>query len=264
MLREQLLHEAQEVVMHTDVELASIFEGVDISPELKGNLVSAFETAVRKQSASLAEKYIEEIVEKSESLVEQEVEKQTELVKEVVMTAHSKYLDHIAERWLEDNEVAIDTSIKAQMFDSLAESLKETFINHNIIVPEDGVDIVEELESELAETQVQLATMFEKAETLQERLNASQAKSYVQSRVVDLSESDQERVLDLVEGLQYNNEFVEKVESIVKLVESSYDEGCNGRQSLNNTVFEGLNYQPDVQGTKKTNPEMAAYIAASK
>lgn len=261
MLREQLLHEAQEVVMHTDVELASIFEGVDISPELKGNLVSAFETAVRKQSAVLAEKYIEEIVEKSEALVEQEVEVRTETVKEALLTAHNQYLNHIGEQWLEENQVAIDTSIKAQMFDSLAESLKEIFINHNIIVPEDGVDIVEELEGELAETQVQLAAMFEKAESLQHRLNESQANAYVQARIADLAESDKERVLDLVEGVQYNDDFAEKVESIVELVESTYD--SRDYQPLNNTMFEGLNYHAEEQ-SNKFNPEMAAYIAASK
>ena len=51
------------------------------------------------------------------------------------------YLSYVAEQWMEENEVAIESSLKVDIAENLMTGLKELFENNYVTVPEDKLDL---------------------------------------------------------------------------------------------------------------------------
>ncbi|MBF4213528.1 prohead core protein, partial [Pseudomonas donghuensis] len=66
-----------------------------------------------------------------------------------------------AKEWLAENKLAVDRGIKADLFESMVVGLKDLFVEHNVVVPEDAVDVVAEMQEEIAEQKAETARLFE-------------------------------------------------------------------------------------------------------
>ncbi|QDH49198.1 prohead core protein [Pantoea phage Phynn] len=216
MLKEQLLAEAQE--LDSAVELDSILESVQLSDEVKSNFTTVFEQAVKAGAVKLAESHINQISERADELVEAQVEQRSTEIENRLYEDANKYFDHIAEEWLKENKEAVTRDIKADLFESMIMGMKELFVEHNVIVPEDQVDVVEELEDELAENQAEVSRLFESNQALTGTINSMKRESAIAEATKNLSETQIEKVTSLIEGLQYSDKFESKLGAIVEMV----------------------------------------------
>ncbi|MFP9219763.1 hypothetical protein, partial [Enterococcus faecalis] len=219
MLKEQLIAEAQKI--DASVALDSIFESVNISPEAKETFGTVFEATVKQHAVKLAESHIAKIAEKAEEEVEKNKEEAEEKAEKKIAEQASKFIDHLAKEWLAENKLAVDKGIKAELFESMLGGLKELFVEHNVVVPEESVDVVAEMEEELQEHKEESARLFEELNMRDAYINYVQREVALSESTKDLTESQKEKVSALVEGMDYSDAFSSKLSAIVEMVKKS-------------------------------------------
>ena len=242
MLKEQLIAEAQKI--DASVALDSIFESVNISPEAKETFGTVFEATVKQHAVKLAESHIAKIAEKAEEEVEKNNEEAEEKAEKKIAEQASKFLDHLAKEWLTENKLAVDKGIKAELFESMLGGLKELFVEHNVVVPEESVDVVAEMEEELQEHKEESARLFEELNKRDAYINYVQREVALSESTKDLTESQKEKVSALVEGMDYSDAFSSKLSAIVEMVKKSNKDESTITESINtpDTEAAGLNF----------------------
>nr|Q9ZXI1.1 RecName: Full=Capsid assembly scaffolding protein; AltName: Full=Gene product 22; Short=gp22; AltName: Full=Head morphogenesis protein; AltName: Full=Major prohead-scaffolding core protein Gp22; AltName: Full=Scaffold protein; Contains: RecName: Full=Internal peptide VII [Escherichia phage AR1]AAD01754.1 putative prohead core [Escherichia phage AR1] len=242
MLKEQLIAEAQKI--DASVALDSIFESVNISPEAKETFGTVFEATVKQHAVKLAESHIAKIAEKAEEEVEKNKEEAEEKAEKKIAEQASKFLDHLAKEWLTENKLAVDKGIKAELFESMLGGLKELFVEHNVVVPEESVDVVAEMEEELQEHKEESARLFEELNKRDAYINYVQREVALSESTKDLTESQKEKVSALVEGIDYSDAFSSKLSAIVEMVKKSNKDESTITESINtpDTEEAGLNF----------------------
>lgn len=242
MLKEQLIAEAQKI--DASVALDSIFESVNISPEAKETFGTVFEATVKQHAIKLAESHIAKIAEKAEEEVEKNKEEAEEKAEKKIAEQASKFIDHLAKEWLAENKLAVDKGIKAELFESMLGGLKELFVEHNVVVPEESVDIVAEMEEELQEHKEESARLFEELNMRDAYINYVQREVALSESTKDLTESQKEKVSALVEGMDYSDAFSSKLSAIVEMVKKSNKDESTITEGINtpDTEAAGLNF----------------------
>ncbi|WCZ66382.1 prohead assembly (scaffolding) protein [Yersinia phage MHG19] len=269
MLKEQLIAEAANLAV--DVELDSIFESVGLSDEVKANFSTVFEQSVKTNAAKIAESHINNIIEKAETYTAEMIEEAvTENEKSLTENA-SKFFDHLAKEWMAENKLAVERGLKAELFESMFSGLKELFVEHNVVVPEESVDVVAEMEEELTESQEELKNLFETKVELERTIAGMKRESAIKESTSDLTESQKEKVSALVEGLAYSDSFDGKLNAIVEMVKASKEktvvtEGAKPTD-INTTDNDtaGLNFISEAAETTDNadDAEMAMYTRAA-
>lgn len=242
MLKEQLIAEAQKI--DASVALDSIFESVNISPEAKETFGTVFEATVKQHAVKLAESHIAKIAEKAEEEVEKNKEEAEEEAEKKIAEQASKFIDHLAKEWLAENKLAVDKGIKAELFESMLGGLKELFVEHNVVVPEESVDVVAEMEEELQEHKEESARLFEELNMRDAYINYVQREVALSESTKDLTESQKEKVSALVEGMDYSDAFSSKLSAIVEMVKKSNKDESTITEGINtpDTEAAGLNF----------------------
>lgn len=269
MLKDQLLKEAQNI--EASVELDSVFESVELSPEVKANFSTVFEATVKRQAVKLAESHIQAIAERAEQEVEKGKEEAEEKAEEKLKESASKFFDYLASEWLQENQIAVDKGIKADLFESMFSGLKELFVEHNVTLPAESVDVVAELEEALAEEQETTAKLFTERAELAAEISGIKRDQMIKESTSELTEAQKDKVAELVEGIEFTDSFGSKLTSIVTMVKGSVKDtsGAINESVINKTEDDAakLNFvTEEVKENKaeKTSPNMNAYIAASR
>lgn len=268
-LKDKLLAESSEKLGAVVVELDSIFESVQLDESVKTNVATAFETAVRSSAIALAESHINDIAASAESQLQEGIESARVAVENKLYEDADKFLTHLGKEWLKENELQIKSNIKAELFESVTSSLKELFIEHNISVPEEQVNVIDELNAELDESTVEIKSLFDKNLALEEQISSLKKEKALSEATTGLTESQKEKVLSLVEGLEYGDNYAPKLSAIVEMVASSTKKDNSiQEQALNiDESAAAVNFEPEIiveqNGNKQANNSMAAYLAAA-
>lgn len=192
-----------------DVEkqIQSIF-GDDLSEEFKSKATSIFEAAVIARVNSEMETVVAKLEEQNaEQLVE---------YKEALVEKIDGYLNYVVEQWMEENQVAIDNGLRAEITEGFIQGLKNLFVESYIEVPEDKYDVVEDLAQKVEELTAKLN------ETIDENVALSHEYIELKKQVVfeevtkNLASTETEKLKKLVEGVDFDSEelFKEKINVI--------------------------------------------------
>ncbi|ADM79861.1 prohead core scaffold protein [Aeromonas phage phiAS5] len=260
MLKDQLLAEAKNITL--GVELDGIFESVELAPEVKTKFSAVFESVVKQHAANLAESHIAQIAEEADRLVE---EKSTEKVAQLSEQVN-KYFEHLVETWMEENKLAVDNGIKVQMFESLLGSMKAVFVEHNVSVPEESVNVVAEMEEELREARTELNVALDKVSELKESMIAEKRERIVAEATKDLTEIQKEKVISLSEGIAFGDTFSDKLTAIVEMVSAVKPQEAPVQIQENLNFVEPEQTQEPIVENKETtvkpsiDPSVAGYL----
>jgi hypothetical protein len=145
----------------------------------------------------------EEIETKYASMLEEAVEEIRKDLTEKV----DDYLNYVVEQWMEENQLAIESGLRAELAEEFIAGLKNLFAEHYIDVPAEKVDLVDELAT--------------KVEDLEEKLN-EEIETNIQYKKVILEAVKRETVYDVCKGLTETQ--VEKMKSLAESVEFSTEE----------------------------------------
>ena len=136
---------------------------------------------------------------------EEVIEEHTKTVSKELAEKLDYYLSYVVEQWMQENELAIETGIRADVAESFLGGLKDLFEANYIEVPDEKTNLVETL----AQTVVDLE------EKLQDELNSNiELKKEVQSKTQDeifaevtedLVDMDVEKLRTLAENLEFED-----------------------------------------------------------
>lgn len=188
--------------------VSEMFAGSDLSEDFKEKATVIFEAAVhakiQEEVEALAEEYAAKLDEEVASIA-------ADLTEKV-----NSYLDYVVEQWMEENQVAIDRGIRAEVAESFIEGLRDLFVEHSINVPEDEVDVVAEMAEELDFKDNSLNDVINETIELRKQLEAYKAKDILENYSKGLTDTQAEKLHTLAEGVEFNDskEFERKVQII--------------------------------------------------
>ena len=200
--------EKQEVKVEVDFKddlSALVNEEATLSDEFKQKAETIFEAAINtKVNAEidrLEEKYNEELSEEIESTKKDLVEKV------------DSYLNYVVEGWMEDNKLAIQNGLRTEIAEDFMNKLKDLFTESHIQVPEDKVDMVDELADNVEELESQLNDTIAKSVSMAEELETYKRESIIREATKDLAETQVEKLKSLAENVDFDDEetFAQKV-----------------------------------------------------
>jgi len=179
-----------------DVE--EMFAGSDLSEEFKDKASTLFEAAVQAR-----------IITESARLEEEFEAKLTEAVAEINEELASKvdaYLDYVVENWMEENAVAIESTLRNEVMEEFMEGLKGLFAEHYIDVPQEKVDVIESLATKVEELEAALDEQITESATLKSAIVEVEKKEVFESFLSDLALTQQEKFKALAEGVDFDGD----------------------------------------------------------
>ncbi len=191
-------------------DISAVFSGSDLSEEFKSAATQIFEAAV----VSKVNEKIEEIAAELEESAQVEYEN---TISEL-STKLDNYLEYVVEEWMKENALAVESGIRSEIVEDFMVGLRNLFVENNLDIPEDKVNVVEELSTKLSTLESALSDQIqENAEMKKEIVNFSKV-SVVDELVDDLTESQVEKLFSLVDSIDFIDEsdFRDKVVHLKK------------------------------------------------
>lgn len=205
----ELIEEEQETVQYSfDEDLDALVSGSDLTEEFKDKARLIFEAAVtaklNEEVALMAEAYeqaFEEVV----------TEFKTEMSEQI-----DSYLTFVAEKWIEENALAIDNGIKTEIAENLMSGLKNLFSENYLSVPEEQFEIVNEMTEQLNVMESKLNEQIDVNVEMHKKLGGYIKNGIVSEVSVGLAETQKDKLQGLSEGVEFTTEddFREKIETL--------------------------------------------------
>jgi hypothetical protein len=186
--------------MKEDVD--ALFNGESLSEEFRVKATTIFEAAVNSRVESI----VEEVLEENDKVLVEAIEE----IKNDISAQVDEYLNYVVEQWVEENKVAIEAGLRAELVDDFIGGLKNLFAEHYIEIPEEKVDVAEELAYKVAELEESVQSLTtsseEKIAALTEELNAAKKNEAIRKACVDLTETQVAKMKSLAESVEFTTE----------------------------------------------------------
>ena len=220
--------ESDLVEMEVEDDLEKISEALELSEENQEKARTIFKAAVSSK--------VSEIKEQLEKDFEENLKTSVETVKGDLAEAVDKYLTYCAEEWTKENELAIERGLRSEMTENFIDGLKTLFVEHYVDVPEDKYNVIDELANRLDEMEEKLDNEVHKNMEIVEENNSLIRQNVVREACSTLSESQQEKMVSLSEGVDFMSEedFSEKVSEL----KEAYFPNTDGETISEETVVE--------------------------
>ena len=193
--------------MKEDVE--SLFaDDSTISEEFKTKAATIFEARVLDRVTQIQE----EIEAKYADMLSEAVDQ----IKSDLTTKVDDYLNYVVEQWLADNEIAIESGLRAEITEEFIAGLRNLFAEHYIDVPTEKVDLVDELAGRVEELESKLNEEIERGIDYAKALVESRKNEITREVTEGLTTTQAEKVKQLAESVEFSTEeeYKEKLETI--------------------------------------------------
>ena len=179
-----------------------------LSEEFKQKAETIFEAAIKSK--------LSEEIDRLEAKYEEELAEEVSSTKSELVEKVDSYLNYVVEQWMEDNQVAIQNGLRAEIAENFMNNLKELFTESYIEVPESKVDLVDDLAETVEELEESLNATTAKAIELSEELEVYKRDAIIRESARDLAETQVEKLKSLVEDVDFEDEatFAKKVATI--------------------------------------------------
>ena len=250
----QLKKEDLKIDVKEDIE--AITSGEDLSEEFKTKAATIFETAVTA-------KVLAEVNERL-SHYEEEYRKELDEAKETHNSALSEkvdgYLNYVVEEWMKENEIAVEKGIRSELVEDFMTGLKNLFQEHYIDIPEEKVDMVDDLFTKVEELETKLDESINHNVTIKGELAKFKREESLRDVSKDLADTEKEKLGKLAEGIDYESDeqFTEKLDV---LKENYFPKTNKSTQTLTEEV-ENNTETDDVE--EKVDESMKLYVDTMK
>ena len=243
----------QEIDPHNvedDVEaLVSGEEG--LSEDFKKKASTIFEAAVHA-------KVVDEVNKRMETQ-QKEVEASKEEFQKDLSEKVDGYLTYVVEEWMKENELAIERGIRAELVEDFMSGLKTLFTEHYIDLPEEKVDMVDDLFTKVEELETSLDEEINRGVELQKELAQFKKDDALKQATKDLADSDSENISKLAEVIEFENseQYIEKL----NVLKESYFPKSDAVTSEITETDETIEVQGE-ETPEKLDESMAHYTSA--
>ena len=240
--------EAKDIDIKEDIK-ALFASDETLSEEFKDKATVIFENAVITK--------INEQLKIYQFDIDKEVESQKEEMKESMSKKLDEYLDYVVEQWMEDNKLAVEKGIKAELTEDFIKGLKDLFTEHYIDIPEEKADIVEELIGKNEELESKLDEEIKKNAKLNSEINEATREAIVDEVCESLTDTQAEKMRVLAENVEYTDDesFIKKLD----VLKESYFKKAEQAEVQKGDFDES---EPLTEETQPERKDMAVYMNA--
>ena len=242
-----------EINVKEDID--ALVEGEELTEEFKSKASTIFEAAVHQKVMEVATAKIGDLEKEYQSDLQEEIISFRDELTEKV----DGYLNYVVEEWMRENELALESSLRREITEEFMGGLKNLFTEHYIEVPDEKVDIVENLFDKVEELEGQLNTQIEENVQTKGELNDYRKNKILEEVCSDRADTQSEKMKDLVEGVSFDE--TEDFEDKVKTIKESYFPS-QVKQDENIEQKDVVTEDPSTEETPKMNNIMEAYSQA--
>ena len=189
-----------EIDVKSDVE--ALIQGEELSEDFKEKAATIFEAAVFAKVNEEVNSRIETLeAQYKEQLDESLNETRTEMVQKV-----DDYLNYVVKEWMQENELAIEKGIRSEIVEDFMVGLKNLFVEHYIDIPDEKVDLVDDLFAKVEDLEESLNKEMEKGIELTKELKEFRKLEAVANISEDLTDVQREKMVKLAESVEYEND----------------------------------------------------------
>jgi hypothetical protein len=233
---EKMQEEIEEIESQIEEDVEALLSGEELSEEFKFKAKTVFEAALNARTEQIEEaiiiKYEEQLVEEIQAIAESLTERV------------DSYLEYVSQQWIEENALAIEQGLRAEMTESFLVNLKELFENHYVSIPEERYDVIESMVDKLDEMETKLNEQIERNVTLNKRLAESVTDVIFSEISEGLALSQKDKLASLVENVEFDSE-EEYREKLVALKESYFHSNAVTHRNTQDYLVEDTNdYSP--------------------
>ena len=194
--------------IHIDVkdDVEALVQGEDgLTEEFKKKASTIFEAAVHA-------KVVEEVNNKLKE-IDGETAKDGEAFQKELTEKVDGYLTYVVEEWMSENELAIERGIRSELVEDFMSGLKTLFTEHYIDIPEEKVDMVDDLFTKVEDLETSLDEEINRGVELQKELAQFKKDDALKQTTKDLADTDSEKIEKLAEGIEFENteQYIEKL-----------------------------------------------------
>jgi hypothetical protein len=193
--------------MKEDVD-ALFADDSTISEEFKSKVSTIFEARVEDRVTQIEE----EIETRYAGMLEEAVES----VKADLTEKVDDYLSYVVEQWMEENQIAIESGLRAELTEDFIGGLRNLFAEHYIDVPAEKVDLVDELAGKVEELESKLNEEIERGVSYAKALVESRKNEIAREIGEGLTATQAEKIKSLAEGVEFSteDEYKSKLETL--------------------------------------------------
>ena len=244
---EEVIEEEENYDVEADV--AALLEGEELSEEFQSKARTIFETAIKSKVAEIKE----ELQESYATALVEELDK----IKEGLTERVDGYLEYVADEWLQENQIAVDTGLKAELSESFMTGLKGLFEEHYVTIPEDKYDVLESMVNKLDDMESKLNEQIDKNVALNKRLAESTSDGIFGEVAEGLAVTQKDKLESLAESVEFESE-ADYREKLVTLREAYFP---TRPASAQRDTSENISEQT-APATKDVSGSMANYLTA--
>ena len=247
--------ETREVVAREEFNLESdvqaLIEGEELSDEFKEKAATIFEAAVFARVNDEISTRIDKLDEQYKTELQEAIENNRTVMIEKV----DDFMNYVVKEWMQENELAVDKGIRSEIVEDFMVGLKNLFVEHYVDIPDEKVDLVDDLFAKVEDLEGSLNSEIQKnidsskensliksmsflknkAKTLEDIYKNSQ---YILQDVVQISPEDSKLLDNSAKNII--KDFLEEFEKMSKITKENLEKTVNGLIDKHKTNFKGV------------------------
>jgi BMFP domain-containing protein YqiC len=198
-----LAHEARARITPEDIDVSDDVQALlsnedqELSEDFKVAAATIFEAAVVSKINSEIDKLEEDF---ASEISEARATFEANLTEKV-----DGYLNYVVEEWMKENELAVERGVKTELTDDFITGLKNLFTEHYIEIPDEKVDVVDDLANRVDELEAKLNESIETNIDLRAKINGHEKEEIFHQLSNGLADTEREKLESLSEGVQYED-----------------------------------------------------------
>ena len=195
---EEVVAEEEVIEVNVEDDINALIAGEELSEEFEEKARTIFETAINSKVSIIKEDLEKEYA----KILQEEIDStKVELTERV-----DSYLEYVANEWLEENSLAVEQGLKAEMSESFLTGMKSLFEEHYVSIPEDKYDVLESMVNKLDDMEEKLNEQIEKNVGLTKRLSESKSDGILSDVSEGLAVTQKDKLASLAESVEFESE----------------------------------------------------------
>jgi len=244
---EEVVAEEEDYKVDVEQDVQALFEGEELSEEFQSKARTIFEAAIKEK--------VSEIKENLQTAYEQALVEEVASVRDELTERVDAYLEYVADEWIQENQLQVESGLKTEMTESFLEGMKSLFEEHYVSVPEDKYDVLESMVDKLDEMESKLNEQIERNVALNQRLAESNSDVILADVSEGLALSQKEKLASLASNVEFESE-TDYREKLEKLKESYFPSKTSAPSAHSETISEGT----AVDSPRQVSSAMEAYM----
>ena len=244
--------EAPEAEYNVEEDVEALLAGEELSEDFQEKARTIFETAIKAKVATVQE----ELKAQYDATLEEEVS----AIKEELTDRVDAYLEYVAEEWMTENALAVESGLKAEMTESFLTGMKSLFEEHYVTIPEEKYDVLNNMVEKLDEMEDKLNEQINKNIALNKRLAESVADAIFSDVCEGLALSQKDKLASLAENVEFDSEDTYR-EKLVALKESYFPTNAGTQRDEAESITEETEVSRPVSGLMESYLQTLSRVA---